>query len=141
VRAVFDTNIVVSALVFGGRLAWLRHAWAHRTTVPLVCRHTTAELLRVLAYPKFRLSAADRTSLLEDFLPYAEILELPSVLSEIPIQCRDPDDAVFLHLAMTAGAPLVSGDSDLSALRGLLPIEVLTIREWRERLEALHAGA
>jgi len=136
VRAVFDTNIVVSALVFGSRLAWLRHAWAHRITVPLVCRDTTAELLRVLAYPKFRLTAADRTSLLEDFLPYAEILELPNPLPDIPIQCGDRDDIVFLHLAMSAGAPLVSGDSDLSALRGLLPIDILTIGEWRARLAA-----
>jgi predicted nucleic acid-binding protein len=28
VRAVFDTNVVVSALIFGRRLAWLRQAWA-----------------------------------------------------------------------------------------------------------------
>jgi hypothetical protein len=55
-RAVFDTNIVVSALVFGGRLSWLRTAWAARSVVPVICRGTIFELVRVLAYPKFRLT-------------------------------------------------------------------------------------
>jgi predicted nucleic acid-binding protein len=60
VRAVFDTNVVVSALVFGRRLAWLRQAWASGQVVPLLCRPTAEELLRVLAYPKFRLTPAER---------------------------------------------------------------------------------
>lgn len=65
-RAVFDTNVVVSALVFGRRLAWLRQAWAAGALVPVVCRPTVDELLRVLAYPKFRLAPAERQALLED---------------------------------------------------------------------------
>jgi putative PIN family toxin of toxin-antitoxin system len=134
VRAVFDTNIVVSALIFGGRLSWLRQAWAQRTTVPVVCRETTGELLRVLAYPKFRLSAADRAALLEDFLPYAELLTLPEPLPDIDVACRDRDDLAFLHLAMAASAPVVTGDSDLSELRGLVPAEIVSITEWRARL-------
>jgi hypothetical protein len=35
-RAVFDTNVVVSALVFGGRLRWLRQAWAQCIVIPIV---------------------------------------------------------------------------------------------------------
>ena len=50
-RAVFDTNVVISALVFGRRLVWLRHAWAAGSVIPIVCRETVAELLRVLTYP------------------------------------------------------------------------------------------
>ena len=76
-RAVFDTNIVISALVFGRSLFWLRRAWASGTVVPVVCRETVAELLRVLAYPKFRLDAAERETLLADYLPFAEIVSLP----------------------------------------------------------------
>lgn len=131
-RAVFDTNIVISALVFGGRLAWLRRAWANRRTVPIVCAETTRELLRVLAYPKFRLSAADRAELLEDYLPYAEIVALPNPLPDLPMACRDRDDLMFLHLAMEAHAPLVSGDSDISLLKDKPSIEILSIAEWRE---------
>jgi hypothetical protein len=61
-RAVFDTNVVVSALVFGGRLRWLRAAWAAQAVTPVVCRETVTELLRVLAYPKFHLRGRIETS-------------------------------------------------------------------------------
>jgi putative PIN family toxin of toxin-antitoxin system len=117
VRAVFDANVVVSALVFGRRLAWLRRAWASGTVIPVVCRETAAELLRVLTYPKFRLDAMEREALLADYLPFAEITTLPQPLPNLPAACRDRDDAIFLHLAIASHADLlVSGDADLTIL-------------------------
>ncbi len=136
IRAVFDTNVVVSALVFGRRLAWLRNAWASGLLVPIICKQTAAELLRVLTYPKFRLAAADRAALLEDYLPHAEIIELPEPMPECPIQCRDRDDVVFIVLAMVANTRLISGDADLSILKTSAPIEVLSVAE----LHTLIAG-
>lgn len=118
-RPVFDTNVVISALVFGRQLAWLRQVWASGTVVPVVCRETAAELLRVLAYPKFRLDAASRDLLLADYLPFAEALPLPGTLPHLPLACRDRDDIVFLHLAISSRADfLVSGDADLTVLGG-----------------------
>ena len=70
-RAVLDTNIAVSALLFAhGRLAPVRLAWQANTFAPLVSAATTEELIRVLSHPKFKLSVADRTELLADYLPY-----------------------------------------------------------------------
>ena len=38
-------------------------------------------------------------------------------LPELPVACRDRDDAVFLHLAVTSNADLlISGDNDLTVL-------------------------
>jgi putative PIN family toxin of toxin-antitoxin system len=120
---VFDTNVVVSALVFGQRLGWLRRAWAVGAARPIVCRETVAELIRVLAYPKFRLSDADRTVLLADYLPYAETARLPDPPPTVPAPCRDRSDLVFIQLALAATADcLVSGDADLATLAGPLPI-------------------
>lgn len=135
-RVVFDTNVVVSALVFGRRLAWLRTVWARGAVTPVVCRETTAELLRVLAYPKFRLDQADREALLEDYLPYAELAELPDPRPTVPIFCRDRDDMVFIELALAAGADLlVSGDGHLTELRKSLPMpRVVAVDEFRDRL-------
>lgn len=127
---------MVSALVFGRRLAWLRNAWASRLVVPVVSRQTTAELLRVLTYPKFRLTAADRTALLEDYLPYAEIVVMPAEAPALPIQCRDRDDTMFLVLATIAQTPLISGDADLSILKASAPVEVLSVAELRTRISA-----
>lgn len=80
-RAVFDTNVVISALVFGRRLAWLRRAWASGAVVPVVCRETAAELLRVPSYPKFRLDAMEREILLADYLPFAEVATAQTVFT------------------------------------------------------------
>jgi putative PIN family toxin of toxin-antitoxin system len=77
----------------------------------------------VLAYPKFRLNAAERELLLADYLPFAEIVRLPQPLPDLPAACRDRDDAVFLHLAIAAGADLlISGDADLAVLRQAYPV-------------------
>jgi putative PIN family toxin of toxin-antitoxin system len=136
-RVVFDTNIVVSALVFGRRLAWLRGAWASGRIVPLVCRETVAELQRVLQYPKFKLTQADRFSLLGDYLPYVEIVRLPAKLPVLPVACRDRDDIVFIHLAVAGGAEyLVSGDDDLASLRRDTPVAIVSVGELRANLEA-----
>jgi putative PIN family toxin of toxin-antitoxin system len=133
-RAVFDTNIVVSALIFGGRLTWLHGAWGGGDVVPVICRQTAAELLRVLAYPKFCLSTADRAGLLEDYLPYAEIVALPDRVPRLAVTCRDRKDAIFLSLANSAEVPLVSGDADLTVLRASVPVDVLSVAELKERL-------
>jgi len=125
-RVVLDTNIVVSALVFtSGRLAWIRHAWQQGTLVPLVCKQTVEELLRVLAYPKFKLSASEREDVLADFLPYTQNVILPPVWPEAPT-CRDPKDQVFVVLAQTANADaLVSGDDDLLSMHGQVAFPIL----------------
>ena len=122
-RSVFDTNVVVSTLIFGRRLVWLRRAWAAGAVTPIVCRETVAELLRVLAYPKFRLTTADRETLLAEYLPHAEVVALAGPLPALQVASRESDDGIFLHLAVASRADmLVSGDDDLAALSGVYPV-------------------
>ena len=72
-RLVLDTNVLVSALVFpAGSTSWLRTAWQSGTIRPLASRETATELIRVLAYPKFRLDKDERDDLLSDYLPWCE---------------------------------------------------------------------
>lgn len=122
-RAVFDTNVVISALIFGRRSGWLRQAWSAGDVVPVICRETAAELLRVVSYPKFRLDAAERDLLLGDYLPFAETAVLPNPLPPLPVACRDRDDAVFISLAVASKADfLVSGDADPTVLAQAYPV-------------------
>ncbi|MBO9333149.1 putative toxin-antitoxin system toxin component, PIN family [Achromobacter pulmonis] len=131
IRVVLDTNVVLSALLFtSGRLAWVRRAWQHGNLRPLVCKETASELLRVLAYPKFKLTAEDQQDLVEDFLPYADVVELPQPWPSLPI-CRDEDDQVFLVLAYVGQAKaLITGDGDLLAMRDEFPSLIVTPDEW-----------
>jgi putative PIN family toxin of toxin-antitoxin system len=129
-RIVFDTNVVLSALVFDLKLGWLCRSWIRGEVVPIVCRETTAELLRVLNYPKFKLTAADQETLLADYLPFAEIVPLPNPLPELLVTCRYRDDVVFIHLT----GVLVSGDSDLTVLRHVAPIPITLLVELQSLL-------
>jgi putative PIN family toxin of toxin-antitoxin system len=126
-RVVLDTNVVLSALVFRSETAGrLRHAWQSGACRPLVSTATARELLRVLAYPKFRLSADDRQELLADYLPFTTSVRIPVPPPAVP-ECRDPHDSIFLELA-TAGRArlLVSGDRDLLALVGQTKLAIVT---------------
>ena len=116
-RVVLDTNVVLSALVFGGGLAGrLRLAWQRGLVLPLASTVTAQELVRVLAYPKYRLSLQEQGELLADYLPYVKSVRIPQPPPPVP-DCRDAMDVVFLHLAVAGKArALVSGDRDLLAL-------------------------
>ncbi len=116
-RVVLDTNVVLSALVFGGGPAGrLRLAWQQQAFVPLASSATVQELVRVLAYPKFHLSVPEQEELLADYLPYAELVRIPTPAPRVP-DCRDPLDLPFMQLAMAGKAQvLVSGDRDLLVL-------------------------
>jgi uncharacterized protein len=111
---VLDTNLVLSALVFAaGRLAPLRTAWQSGRIVPLVSTATASELMRVLGYPTFKLSAEDRDELLADYLPHCRSVRIPARLPKLP-QCRDVNDQMFVELAAVGKADfLVTGDKDL----------------------------
>jgi putative PIN family toxin of toxin-antitoxin system len=130
---VFDTNTVVSALLFAnGRLAWLRQHWREDGCTPLISRTTAAELTRVLAYPKFRLAPDDRLELLADYLPYCETIEL---VQRCPVVCRDKLDQPFLDLAQSGKADLlVTGDDDLLALAGQTAFRIESPEDYRRRV-------
>ena len=119
-RVVLDTNVVISALLFQqGTIATIRQAWIEQKFVPLIDHSCADELIRALAYPKFRLDRRDIQILLADYLPYTTAVEAsiePSV--NVPI-CRDPDDQKFLLLAELGKADvLVTGDRALLEMSG-----------------------
>ena len=117
VRVVLDTNVVLSALVFrGGVAGQVRQAWQRGLVLPLASTATVQELMRVLSYPKFRLSSLEQEELLADYLPYVQTVRIPKPPPSVP-ECRDALDLPFMHLAVTGQAQvLVSGDRDLLAI-------------------------
>lgn len=130
-RVVLDTNVVLSALVFtGGATARLRQAWQQGACLPLVSTATTQELMRVLAYPKFKLSRAEQAELLADYLPHAEVVAVPMPPPAVP-DCRDPHDLPFLQLSVAGQAQaLITGDKDLLALAGRVPFAITPCEAW-----------
>ncbi len=127
---------MLSALVFGGgNSARVRRAWMAGTFTPLVSTATAQELVRVLAYPKFRLTPADQRELLADYLPYGTTVRIPNPPPNVP-ECRDPFDVLFLHLTVVGKAKmLVTGDRDLLALAGQTKFTILTLDAFIATLE------
>ena len=137
VRVVLDTNCLVSALIFSrSRFAWLREAWQVKRIIALASRVTVSELLRVLAYPKFKLSRDEQETLLAEFLPFVETVKVETPPAGLP-EIRDADNVIFLALAAMAQADaLVSGDGDIQAVRSQFRIPVLSVAEFVDWLQA-----
>ena len=116
-RVVFDTNVVLSALLFThGRLTWLVGHWQAGNCAPLISRATASELTRILAYPKFHLTAEEQLEALASYIPFCEAIGISKLF---PVLCRDPKDQAFLDLAENGKADLlVTGDDDLLVLAG-----------------------
>jgi uncharacterized protein len=135
-RVVIDTNLVLSALVFAqGRLAPLRLAWQGALCQPLVSSITAAELIRVLAYPKFELPSEAQQELLADYLPYCTTVRMPAKLPATP-KCRNKFDLPFLQLAVAGKVDyLVTGDQDLLVLNGQLSCPIITADQFTKTLK------
>jgi len=132
-RVVFDTNTVISALLFGGSMDWLRAHWQSGLVTLLVSQATVEEFLRVLTYPKFGLSVDKIEIIANCYLPFTERIAVLTAKGDMPL-CRDDGDQKFIDLAIAGHADvLVSGDADLHVLREVLPFSVETPKDYQKR--------
>jgi uncharacterized protein len=115
VRVVLDTNVVVSALLFTGISSKLVPLWQDDVITVLVSRGILEEYLRVLSYPKFKLSEGDIKGLVqEELLPYVEVVKAGRRLRVVD---RDPSDDKFVECAVAGKARvIISGDKDLLSI-------------------------
>ncbi|MBM4354095.1 MAG: putative toxin-antitoxin system toxin component, PIN family [Deltaproteobacteria bacterium] len=127
-RVVLDTNVLVSALLFGGVPGQILDLVRSGMLVPLVSRETFAELRTVLSCPKFQLSEEEVAGLLEnECLPYMAVVE---VRDDRAGTCSDPDDDKFVACAVAGKARfLVTGDRALLALGTVGAARVVTVRQ------------
>ena len=99
--------------------------------MPLVSRATADELIRILAYPKFRLTADEQMEALDGYIPFCEAI---AIMKSCPVYCRDAKDQQFLDLAESGKADaLVTGDDDLLALAGPQAFLIETPEAYRRR--------
>lgn len=128
-RVVFDTGVVISALLFeSGQMAWLRRHWREGGCIPLVSRATAAELTRVLGYSKFKLSIDEIHEMLAEYLPHCEVVDVTTACGVV---CRDSKDQIFLNLAESGEAGfLITGDADLLELVGRTRFAIQSTAEY-----------
>jgi len=124
-KVVVDTNVVVSALLFGGHPGRLLELWQMGAIKPMASKQIIDEYLRVLTYPKFNLSEEEINFLLyQQILPYFDVIDVhpgPGMIKE------DPGDDKFIWCALAGNAKfIISGDRHLLALKFYRKIKILS---------------
>ena len=132
VKIVVDTNVIVSAMLFGGKPGKLIPLWQRGTIRPLASKEIIDEYLRVLTYPKFKLSEEDVNFLLyQEILPYFEVIDVepgPRIIK------KDPEDDKFIRCALAGKAKwIISGDRHLLALKTYKKIKILTPSDFLQK--------
>jgi len=126
-RAVADTNILISGLLFGG----LPRKLLDHATAPGVTLATSEELLEELRDKlanKFHFDGADTAQFLQKIRQIAEIASPRFRLHAVP---DDEDDNRVLECAVAAGAEfIVSGDNHLLRLASYQKIYIVTVRQF-----------
>ena len=132
ITIVIDTNVVISALLFGGGPGKLIELWKKKHIRPLLSAEILAEYLRVLAYPKFSLSEEEINYIIhQEILPYFNVVKS---VSGPPIIKKDPDDDKFIRCAEAGNTNMIiSGDSHLLALKSYHSITILTPTQFFRR--------
>jgi putative PIN family toxin of toxin-antitoxin system len=137
IPVVVDTNVFVSALLFAGTPGKLITLWKSGKIQPYLTSEIVAELLRVLAYPKFALTENEIQYLLYvEILPFCRVV---AVKSGSVIIKEDPSDDMFLRCCEVAKAKaLISGDSHLLDLKSHRNTLIFTpsqfLREFHQEL-------
>jgi len=126
--AVFDTNVLIAAIITEGVCSKLLHRARTREFSLVSCPFIMMELRRTLS-KKFRLSHGEIASAME---PISEAIEqiIEHNLKTAKI-CRDADDDNILACAFAAQAAyLVTGDADLLEIRNCQDVKIITPRDF-----------
>lgn len=126
---VFDTNTLVSALLFANSTPALAFQKVQKNGFFVCSDETFAELSDVLMRPKFDryLSQGSRQLFLEAYKRSA----LLTTIGQRVTACRDSNDNKFLEVAINAQATwLISGDADLLVLHPFNDVQIITPATW-----------
>ena len=127
-KAVFDTNVLVAALVAEGICSKLLTRGRKKQFHLIICPVILQELARVLI-KKFSATRNEVHSALQIVSEAIHSVVHPS--QSLQSVCRDPDDDAILACAMEARADyLVTGDVDLLELKVFKGIQIVTPRDF-----------
>lgn len=127
-RFVFDTNVIISALLFETSKPAQAFRYALQHGEILLSLEVLEELNEVLGREKFDryLTREEREEFLETFVDRSRLIE-----QSVEIQvCRDPKDNKILALALSGEAQyIITGDQDLLILNPFQDMQILTADE------------
>jgi putative PIN family toxin of toxin-antitoxin system len=126
-QLVVDSNVWISALVFGGAPRQVFEAIVRDGLRLVVSAEILTEVRRVVGvkFPDFTDDVEALIGVLHDHLAS---VALGSITIDV---CRDPDDNRVLETAILGEAEaIVSGDKDLLVLEGYESVAIITPQDW-----------
>ncbi len=129
-KVVLDTNILVSAFVFGGEaLNYFNRLLQDESIELLISPPIQTELEDVLFRDKFR-RFQTRAYLNAQLNAYLKTVKVVLIHQQFQ-DCRDPKDNPFLDCAVNGQADyLLTGDPDLLALNPFHGVKIVTLRDF-----------
>jgi uncharacterized protein len=134
-RYVFDTNVIISALLFENSKPALALRYALANGEILLSLDFLEELNEVLGRERFDryVTRVEREEFLQAFVERAVLVEI----TENVQACRDPKDDKVLELALNGEAQyIISGDKDLLVLHPFRDVQIITADELLKRIES-----
>lgn len=131
-RVVFDTNLIVSAVLLAGSVSRQAFDKALEDCKVLISVSLLFEIIEVLSREKFNkyVTEAERMRFLVGFLKVAEMVEITETIEV----CRDTKDDKLLELSVSGDADfLITGDNDLLVLNPFRGVEILNPREFLDK--------
>ena len=127
---VLDTNVALDLLVFADRSTQdLQSALAAGTLQWLATQQMRNEFERVLGYPRIvRYLQRSVLPAAEPLAHFDAMARLTRCAAAAGLRCRDPDDQIFIDLALAHGALLLSKDAAVLALRKRLAAAGVAVR-------------
>ena len=130
-RIVIDTNVIASAVFFGGKPYQLLHYIMEDRVDVVASKEIVDEYEEIVLRLKQKYPAISTKIPLQELLAKFEIIR---VSSDIHVS-RDPDDDKFISCAVDGKCLyIVSGDNDLLAIGNYGAIEILTVVDFLNRL-------
>lgn len=136
-RLVLDTNVVASAMLWGGNPKRLLQAKREKRVELFTSVAMLAELTDVLARPKFEKKIAASMLSVDQLVDgYAELTQLVRP-TPTPRIVADPDDDVVIGTTLAARADLlVTGDRGLLDVGAYLGVRIVSVAEAIEIITA-----
>lgn len=130
-KVVLDTNVWVSALLWGGKPAAIIQAAEEGIVVIFISEGIVAEIGKVLAYPKLEKiyrPERRREDLMEQVLKNSKFVR---ALAKVQVIQEHPADNKFLDCALAANADyIVSGDKHVLKVVSYKKTKILTVSDF-----------
>lgn len=130
IKAILDTNVIISAVIFGGKPRMVLNLAVEGKISLFFSEPMLEEIREILGGRKFRFTASQLLAVERELEAISDTV-YPD--KDIKVVKDDPDDDVFIECALAADADyIVSGDKHLLDLKSYGSIKIVNAAEFIE---------